>query len=126
MLVLICGSRAWSDPLRIKHRLQQLPRGARIIHGGARGADTTAALYARALGIPEQSYPARWREQGKAAGIIRNIEMLDQKPDLVIAFWDGTSTGTAHTVAEATTRGITVEVVSPKGSLAEGGKQRTR
>ncbi len=120
MLVLVCGSRSWSNPVLIRDRLRELPRGARIIHGGARGADTMAALYARALGIPETSYPARWREQGKRAGIIRNIEMLDQKPDLVLAFWDGASTGTGHTVSEANKRGIPVEVVSPKGSGASG------
>jgi len=121
MLVLVCGSRSWGDPLVIKLRLQRLPRGARIIHGGARGADTIAALYARALGIPETAYPAKWREQGKAAGVLRNIEMLDQEPDLVIAFWDGQSTGTGHTVAEANKRGIEVEIVSPKGLGAADG-----
>jgi hypothetical protein len=38
--------------------------------------------------------------------------MLDQNPGLVIAFWDGKSRGTAHTIGEARRRGIPVEVVS--------------
>jgi orotate phosphoribosyltransferase len=121
MLVLVCGSREWSDHQRICDRLRALPRGAKIIHGGARGADTTAALYARALGIEETCYPARWRGQGKRAGLIRNIEMLDQEPDLVLAFWDGASTGTAHAISEAKKRGITVEIVKPKGSASGQG-----
>jgi len=122
VLVLVCGSRSWDDYAAIRDRLQRLPRGARIIHGGARGADKTAAMYARALGIEETPYPARWREQGKTAGLIRNIEMLNRKPDLVLAFWDGSSTGTGHTVTEANKRGIPVEIVSPKGPGAKGGE----
>lgn len=54
--------------------------------------------------------------------MIRNIEMLDQKPDLVLAFWDGASTGTGHTVAEAGKRGIPVEIVRVRGQDEETGR----
>lgn len=111
MKVLVCGSRSFDRPLMIRKRLEQLPRGSEIIHGAARGADTVAACYARALGIPETAYPADWRGKGKRAGFIRNLEMLDQKPDLVIAFWDGKSTGTKHTIDEARKQGIQVEII---------------
>jgi hypothetical protein len=37
--------------------------------------------------------------------------MLDEKPDLVIAYWNGKSNGTAHTISEARKRGIPVEVI---------------
>jgi hypothetical protein len=57
-------------------------------------------------------FPADWERYKRRAGIIRNLEMLDQEPDLVIAFWDGKSRGTAHTIGEARRRGIPVEVVS--------------
>jgi len=40
----------------------------------------------------------------------RNIEMVEQA-DKVIAFWDGFSYGTAHTIATAVSRGKKVEVV---------------
>lgn len=119
--VLVCGSRDWNRPTEIGRRLAKLPRGAEIIHGGARGADVFAGIYARALGIPETEYPADWRGKGKRAGIIRNLAMLDSEPNLVIAFWDGESTGTAHTITEARKRGIPVEVhgaVEPKASGA--------
>ena len=122
MKVLVCGSRDWADYQAIRDRLLQLPRGSEIIHGAARGADTSAALYARALGITETAYPAKWREQGRAAGVIRNLEMLDTKPDLVLAFWDGKSTGTLHCINEATKRGIPVEIVAAKGTRVEGGE----
>ena len=110
--VLVCGSRDWDRPTWIGRRLAKLPRGTEIIHGAARGADTFAQLYAHALGIPETAYPADWRGKGKRAGIIRNLEMLDQKPDLVIAFQASGSRGTQHTIDEARKRGIPVEVVT--------------
>lgn len=112
-LVLVCGSRSWHDGIAIRDRLAQLPPGCRVIHGGARGADSLAAIACRALGIPERAYPPDWRGKGRKAGIIRNVEMLDQRPGLVIAFWDGRSTGTAHTVGEAQRRGIALEVYLP-------------
>jgi hypothetical protein len=115
MKVLVCGSRSWNRPSLIGRRLAKLPNDAEIIHGGARGADELAATYARALGIPVTAYPADWRGKGKRAGIIRNLEMLDQKPDLVLAFWDGESAGTRHTIGEAENRGIKVEVVYEQG-----------
>lgn len=112
MKVLVCGSRSWKQADKIAVRLTQLPRGSEIIHGAARGADVTAGSLARSLGIPEQSFPADWRGKGRSAGILRNLEMLDEKPDLVLAFWDGVSTGTKHTIDEAVARGIPVEIIS--------------
>ena len=117
----MCGSRAWEHPTWIGRRLADLLRGSEVIHGGARGADTYAGLYARALGFTETVFPADWRGKGKRAGIIRNLEMLDQKPDLVIAFWVGASTGTHHTITEAERRGIPVEVITPADlNLSQG------
>lgn len=112
-LVLVCGSRSWRDDGPIKERLARLPRGVRIIHGGARGADLIAARAARALGIPEQGFPADWRSLGRRAGIVRNLALLDQRPDLVVAFWDGCSTGTQHVIETAVDRGIVVDVIPP-------------
>lgn len=110
MKVLVCGSRDWTDPWEIEERLPHLPRGTEIIHGDCRGADRVAATVAGRLGFQVTAYPADWRGKGKRAGILRNLEMLDQKPDLVIAFQKAGSTGTQHTIDEATRRGIPVEV----------------
>jgi hypothetical protein len=109
-LVLVCGSRGWDRPDIIRERLKTLPLGVEIIHGAARGADQMAASIAHSLGIPERAYVPDWHHQGRRAGVLRNIEMLEQDPELVLAFWDGESTGTAHTVYEARKRGIPVEV----------------
>ncbi len=113
MKALICGSRTWENDIAVRDRLRALPVGWTIIHGASRGADQLAAVIARAIGIPEKAYPADWRGKGKRAGIIRNLQMLDENPDLVIAFWDERSTGTKHTIDEARRRGIPVEVITP-------------
>ncbi len=112
MRVLVCGSRTWRYGGKVYERLRQLPRGTHVIHGGARGADFLAATCADSLGMKVECFPADWKNEGRSAGVQRNLLMLQQQPDLVIAFWDGKSTGTAHTIREAEKRGIPVEIVS--------------
>jgi len=114
MKVLVCGDRSWKDWNKIRSKLQELKPEV-IIAGGARGADTTAALIAsKELGIPAYIYPAQWNTYGRAAGPIRNREMLDQCPDLVLAFHSdlSKSKGTADCVREARKRGIKVQIVT--------------
>lgn len=82
-----------------------------VVHGNAAGADRIAHQEAQKLGLRVEPHPADWQQHGKRAGIIRNLEMVESGVDLVIAFWDGRSTGTAHTMTEAKKRGIPVEVV---------------
>jgi len=89
----------------------KLPLETVIIHGGAYGTDSWADEIARKLGIATRAYPANWDKYGKRAGIFRSMEMLDQKPEMVIAFWNGESRGTSFTINEAKKRGIPVEVI---------------
>jgi len=122
MKVLVCGSRSWRDYERIAYYLSGFPRGTEFIHGDASaGADALAKRAAREQGYKQTPFPARWqREDGtfdKGAGFARNLEMLYEQPDLVVAFWDGSSHGTKHTITEARKRGIPVEVVSPIGDV---------
>ena len=128
MRVVVCGSRHFSDPLSataaIVKRVQELPSGSTVIHGNAAGADRLAAFAAEKAGLDVISMPADWethsascwcRGQGwcREAGKRRNLKMLDRRPDLVIAFWNGASTGTLHTITHARRRGISVEVIRP-------------
>lgn len=112
--VLVCGSRDWGDPDIIYECLDSIAfqhdGRVKVIHGAARGADQQASAAARSLGLREESFPADWRGKGKRAGILRNLEMLDCKPDAVLAFQRNGSTGTQHTIDEARRRGIPVEV----------------
>lgn len=117
MKVLCCGSRRFADPFRanlaIDARIAELPL-CEIIHGGAQGADTMAAAAATRHGHPVTMFAADWETHGKRAGVIRNLEMLAQRPDLVLAFWNEESVGTMHTLTEAYKRKIPVEIVALK------------
>jgi hypothetical protein len=112
--ILACGSREWRDAGVIRLALMMEPRQhgwpeaqpITVVHGGARGADEIAGDQALDLGYYIRVFPAKWDEHGKRAGILRNLEMLDEKPDLVLAF--GVGRGTDHTCSEALKRGIEV------------------
>lgn len=112
MRVLICGSRDWDEVHPIRRALIQLPQTAEIIHGAAPGADTIAGLLAEGFGFKVRAFPADW-SRGAKGGPERNRRMLDEEPDLVIAFLkDATkSPGTRNTIAEAKRRGIKTEIV---------------
>jgi len=118
-IVLCCGSRSWTNVGIIDDTFTTLRDryidGISIIHGAARGADVLSGKQAKAFGWWVKEYPADWNRHGKGAGLIRNLHMLDQldpKHDLVIAFWDGTSRGTKHTIDNATKRKIPVWIIS--------------
>ena len=109
MKVLVCGSRNWTNAGAVQRELIKLPPDTEIIHGGARGADRLAGIAAAKLGLAVKVFWANWEEYGKAAGIIRNKQMIDENPDLVIVFTKdlATSRGTADTVRRA--RGKQIE-----------------
>lgn len=115
MKVVVSGSRTWGSTrdqvAKLYDRIGDLPRDATIIVGGAKGADTLAADAGRRRGNPILTFLADWETHGKRAGIMRNLQMLDEQPDLVLAFWDGASPGTGHTIDEAKRRAIPVEVI---------------
>lgn len=115
MKVLACGSRNWHDDRAIYDRLAVIANNAQeepvLIHGGAKGADSVAGEYALGLGFLVRVFPAEWDRYGKTAGRVRNIKMLEEKPDLVLAFQIDGSPGTQHTIDEARKRGIPVEVI---------------
>lgn len=115
MIVLACGSRGWADIHVIRRRLLALPPDATILHGAAPGADAIAAGLAEDFGFTVRAYPADWETYGKRAGVLRNLRMLDEQPDLVLAFQIGGSRGTQHVINEARERGIAVEVHWPDG-----------
>lgn len=110
MKILVCGGRDFDDfrlltdeltALSLKHTIDL------VIHGGARGADTLAGLWAKTNKIPVQVFMADWNKYKSAAGHIRNKKMLlEGKPDLVVAFPGGK--GTANMIGQAEDAGVTV------------------
>ncbi len=106
-----------------------------LLHGGARGADVAIGRAAQQLGWSALVMPAQWERHGRAAGPIRNRELLEQaiakavahtSPGslasvLVVAFPGGP--GTASLVREARRMAshspvpISVAEVSPAAGL---------
>lgn len=114
MRVLVCGSRGWKDEEAIVWKLDQLLAehdDLELISGGAVGPDTMAFGWAMDNAVPITVMEPDWQKYGRRAGIIRNDQMLDTSPDLVLAFWDGKSKGTKHTIDSAHKRQITIEVI---------------
>ncbi len=112
MRVLVCGSRKWVDYSVIERRMKALPPWAVIIEGEAKGADIMARRIAKRLGLEVVPFHANWGKYGKAAGPIRNQQMLDEgKPDLVLAYPMPDSVGTQDMIARARKAGIPVEEV---------------
>lgn len=119
MIVLVCGSRTWEDVWTIQDALcgLQVEHDAdlEIIHGGANGADRFADEICRDYGIRQRVFRPNWNKYGKRAGIVRNRQMLDEEPDLVLAFTNGTA-GTQYTIDSARGREIPVIVVGRERS----------
>ena len=91
-----------------------------IISGDAHGADTLGARWAEANHIPVKYYRADWDYYGHAAGFIRNAEMAENA-DMLIAFWDGKSKGTAHMIKTAQRNGLPYYVFNYNGEEIERG-----
>lgn len=100
MRVLFTGSREWDDWLTINETFARLDRlfGRGIaVHGGARGVDLYIDAVCQIWGWrPEVHKPDYARYGRYEAPKRRNLTMLESKPDFVIGFWDGSSTGTFH------------------------------
>lgn len=110
--VLVCGGRYFSDTKFVYSVLDEYhkhiePIGV-LIEGDARGVDRIAGFWARRVGIDNIKFPADWDKYGKAAGAIRNRQMLEEgDPDVVLAFPGGL--GTANMIALAEKAGVEVE-----------------
>lgn len=109
MRVLVTGGRDFNDALTLGSWLGGVHKDHGIdvlIEGGAAGADYMARKFAEWAGIAVETYPADW-SQGKSAGPIRNLQMLEEgRPDLVVAFEGGK--GTANMVKQARKAGVRV------------------
>lgn len=110
MKVIIAGSRCIDNQQEVFSDLGELLQTWRnagfditeVISGTAKGVDQIGEEWAALSNIPVKRMPANWKEHGKVAGLLRNIEMA-KEADALIAFWDGLSTGTAHMIATMVT-----------------------
>lgn len=107
--ILICGDRNYQDWIKVQEYLDTISRTTIIIHGGAKGADSLAGNLATSLKMKVIKFSADWDKYGKAAGVLRNQQMLDEgHPDLVVYFHKDieNSKGTRDMLKRATDSGI--------------------
>ncbi len=94
MKVAVIGSRG----LFIQDLGKYLPADTtEIVSGGARGVDTSAKEYALSHGLRYTEFLPEYDKYGKGAPLKRN-ELIVENADLVMAFWDGLSHGTAYVI----------------------------
>ena len=121
--VIACGSRTWLGSEVVERALLEVAEMVWaaddfviVIHGAAVGADSISAEIASRIGCAVLACPADWNKHGKAAGPIRNREMLKENPQLVLAFWDGKSRGTQDMIEAAVSKGIPVNIYFEDGA----------
>lgn len=118
--VLFCGGREWTASGPIVDKLMMVGikhPGLVLVHGAGRGADLIAAAAAEQLGMSVEAHPADWDAHGRAAGPLRNHEMLASGLHAVYAFKVGfdkemRSGGTEHMVRIALEAGVPCQVIS--------------
>lgn len=96
----IVGSRNglnWDDVAReIKHLMVNGDISL-VVSGGALGVDRLAESIALAHGKKTHTIRPDWDKYGRSAGFRRNVAIVEMA-DVVYAFWDGGSKGTAHSI----------------------------
>jgi hypothetical protein len=99
MIIAIVGSRTFNDVDSFNEMLDFISMGrcSGIVSGGAKGADALGKDWASLHEVPYYEFPAEWDKFGKSAGFKRN-QLIVNKADVIVAFWDGKSKGTAHTL----------------------------
>lgn len=108
MRIVVTGGRDFTDREMVVSAMSALGVGDGdvIVDGCASGADTLCAEVASKLGAKIEPHPADWKRYGKAAGPLRNNEMIDSGCDFLLAFPGGR--GTSECKAYARRRGVRV------------------
>ena len=96
--VAIVGSRTFTDYTLLETILDKYKDKINVIvSGGAVGADSLGAKWATKNGIKTTIFKPDWNTYGKKAGYMRNMQIIEEC-DICIAFWDGESKGTKHSI----------------------------
>ena len=121
--IIVCGGSKFDEYSLLESSLNKIFKEysndtIEIVSGHAKGADSLGERYANGHNLKCTIFEANWKKYGRAAGPIRNSQMLEyakQENPLVVAFWDGESHGTKDTINKAKKSNIRCEVVMYKG-----------
>lgn len=119
--IIIAGSRKFNDYIKMLNKLDELGihllatmDDIEIVSGHASGADTLGEKFAKAYNYPLKIFPADWNTYGKAAGPIRNEQMVKYAAEanrgILVAFPIGESKGTRNMIKLAKQYGLEVNV----------------
>lgn len=93
------------------------PFAVDVISGGARGVDTLAERWHAEFADGELVVmEADWDQYSFAAGPIRNQKMADAG-DVLVALWDGESSGTKNMIECAVNTGLDVHVYNQRSEM---------
>lgn len=133
--ILVTGSREFTERRWVWNTLVTTMEDSQatavaVVHGGARGADSLASDFCSSriveelmdehgVSLVEEVHWADWDEYGKAAGFIRNQEMVDAGADICLAFLQAgaANRGTRDCMARVRKAGIPVRVVWSDGRV---------
>lgn len=114
--LLIAGGRDYTDENTALNLIAELiekktlPDEFEVVHGGARGADRIGHIVGLITEQQIHRFLPDWDNLGRSAGYVRNAEM-GKFADMLIAFWDGKSRGTAHMIQYMKSAGKPVIIV---------------
>ncbi|MCK5020124.1 MAG: DUF2493 domain-containing protein [Candidatus Peribacteraceae bacterium] len=124
MKTIIAGSRTITDYAYVEKTIEDCisvygSNITEVVSGGAPGVDTLGAQWAKKNKIKPKEFLAKWKKYGLAAGGIRNGKMAEYG-DMLIAIWDGTSTGTKDMIKQAKNKSLIVHVIrTDKTSISD-------
>ena len=129
--LIICGGRHFDDYEALERVVDKViselnsSEESEIVSGHCQGTDLLGELYAEKHGLKCTVFPANWKKFGKAAGPIRNSEMIkyisDSENPAVIALVGPNAKGTMDTVNKAIKARFSVYKI---GYVVEEGKPR--
>ena len=103
LVVAVVGSRSLTKCPALLARLAELAPD-QVVSGGAAGADTLGAEWARANGVPLRVLRPDYRTLGLAAPHVRNGAIV-AAASVVLVVWDGKSQGTLSAARAAAALG---------------------
>lgn len=103
MKVGVVGSRIYTDRtfiFDVLDRLHSFSKIQTIVSGGAAGPDSYGQQWGEENSVQTLIFIPQYKLYGKSAPFRRNTEIV-QNSDIIIAFWDGASSGTKDTINKA-------------------------
>jgi hypothetical protein len=115
--IAIVGSRDYPHLADVAAYVNTLPMNTVIVSGGAKGVDLAAENAAKARRMKTVIFLPDWDTHGKAAGFIRNQDIV-AACDRLVAFSHNGSRGTANSIRLARQAGKQVTVYDSNGAIA--------